>query len=61
MWADDTWINYSIQGMEDPNRPFNYSNYQIWESIQEYNSNVNQYLFNIRQDDLDRKFWKCPK
>ena len=24
MWVEDTWINYSIQGFEDPNRPFPY-------------------------------------
>ena len=22
IWAEDSWINYSIQGLEDPNRPF---------------------------------------
>jgi uncharacterized damage-inducible protein DinB len=53
------WINYSIQDMEDPNRPFNYSKYQTWESIEEYNSKVtskvDKYLFNIEQEDLDKK------
>jgi uncharacterized damage-inducible protein DinB len=28
IWAEDSWINYSIQGLEDPNRPFDYSKYQ---------------------------------
>lgn len=53
------WINYSIQDMEDPNRPFNYSKYQTWESIEEYNPKVtpkvDKYLFNIEQEDLDKK------
>ena len=59
IWAEDSWINYSIQDMEDPNRPFNYSKYQTWESIEEYNSKVtskvDKYLFNIEQEDLDKK------
>ena len=40
IWAEDSWIKYSIQGLEDPNRPFNYSRYQTWDSITEYNSKV---------------------
>ena len=40
IWSENTWINYSIQGLEDPNRPFNYSNYHTWESIDKYNSKV---------------------
>jgi uncharacterized damage-inducible protein DinB len=28
MWIEDTWINYSIQGLDDPNRPFPYHKYQ---------------------------------
>ena len=59
IWVEDSWINYSIQDMEDPNRPFNYSKYQTWESIEEYNSKVtskvDKYLFNIEQEDLDKK------
>ena len=59
IWAEDSWINYSIQGLEDPNRPFDYSIYQTWESIEEYNSKVmpkvDKYLFNIKQEDLDKK------
>ena len=45
--------------MEDPNRPFNYSDYQIWESIEVYNSKViskvDKYLFNLKQEDLDKR------
>ncbi|MCD6038206.1 MAG: hypothetical protein K0S67_2095, partial [Nitrososphaeraceae archaeon] len=55
-------INYSIQGLEDPNRPFNYSKYQTWNSIIEYNSRtvskVDEYLSNIKLEDLDRKVWR---
>ena len=45
--------------MEDPNRPFNYSNYRTWESIEVYNSKViskvDKYLFNMKQEDLDKR------
>jgi uncharacterized damage-inducible protein DinB len=48
IWAEDSWINYSIQGLEDPNKPFPYSKYNSWEQIEEYNtkviSKVNSYL-----------------
>ncbi len=62
IWVEDTWINYSIQGLEDPNRPFNYSKYQTWNSIVEYNSRivskVDEYLSNLKLEDLDRKVWR---
>lgn len=38
IWVEDSWINYSIQGLEDPNRPFPYSNYTSWRTIDYYNS-----------------------
>src|ERR671912_2925598 len=60
--AEDTWINYSIQGLEDPHRPFNYSKYQTWNSIAVYNSKViskvDEYLSNINQEDLGRIVWR---
>jgi uncharacterized damage-inducible protein DinB len=63
IWADDTWINHSIQYIENPNRSFNYSKYQIWYSIEEYNSKitskVDKYLSSIRQEDLDRKVYRA--
>src|ERR671920_33345 len=40
IWAEDSWINYSIQDLEDSNRPFPYSNYNSWKSIEDYNSKV---------------------
>ena len=59
IWVEDTWINYSIRDLEDPNRPFNYSKYQTWNSIIEYNSRivskVDEYLSNIKMSDLDKK------
>jgi uncharacterized damage-inducible protein DinB len=62
IWAEDTWINHSIQDIEDPNRPFNYSKYQTWYSIEEYNSKVtskvDKYLSSIKQEDLDRKVYR---
>ena len=48
--------------MEDPNRPFNYSNYQTWESIEVYNSKViskvDKYLSNMKQEDLDKGVYR---
>jgi uncharacterized damage-inducible protein DinB len=56
IWAEDSWINYSIQGLEDPNRPFPYSNYKSWTIIEDYNfeciSKVNNYLSSLKPDDL---------
>ena len=42
IWVEDSWINYSIQGLEDPNRPFPYSNYNSWIAIDDYNLNSTQ-------------------
>ena len=62
IWAEDTWINHSIQDIENPNRPFNYSKYQTGYSIEEYNSKVtskvDRYLSSIKQEDLDRKVYR---
>ena len=62
IWVEDTWINYSIRDLEDPNRPFNYSKYQTWNSIIEYNlrivTKVDEYLSNIKLSDLDKKVWR---
>jgi hypothetical protein len=40
IWAEDSWIDYSIQGIEDPSRPFLYSKYNSWKYIGDYNSKV---------------------
>jgi hypothetical protein len=56
IWVEDSWINYSIQGLEDPNRPFPYSHYNSWESIENYNtkviSKVNNYLSSLNTESL---------
>ena len=58
IWVEDSWINYSIQGLEDPNRPFPYSNYNSWKAIEDYNLNsilkINSYLDSLTPNDL----WK---
>ena len=52
----DTWINYSIQGLDDPNRPFPYHKYQTWNALIDYNQEVTsktkKYLSNIQNEDL---------
>ncbi len=56
MWVEDTWINYSIQGLEDPNSPFPYHKYQTWNALSDYNQEVisktKKYLSNIQEEDL---------
>jgi uncharacterized damage-inducible protein DinB len=58
IWVEDSWINYSIQGLEDPNRPFPYCNYNSWNAIYDYNLNstlkVNNYLDSPTPNDLSR-------
>jgi hypothetical protein len=58
IWVEDSWINYSIQGLEDPNRPFPYSKYKSWDAITGYNfeviSKVNYYLSSIQLEDLHK-------
>ena len=53
---EDTWINYSIQGLDDPNRPFPYHKYQTWNALidfnQEVTSKTKKYLSNIQKEDL---------
>src|SRR5919199_6187042 len=56
IWAEDSWINYSIHGLEDPKRPFTYSNYNSWYAIEEYNfkviSKVDHYLSSLTAESL---------
>ena len=58
IWVEDSWINYSIQGLEDPNRPFPHSKYNSWKAIEDYNLNstlkINSYLDSLTPNDL----WK---
>ena len=55
-WVEDTWINYSIQGLDDPNRPFPYHRYQTWYALIDYNQQVTsktkKYLSNIQKEYL---------
>ena len=56
IWAEDSWINYSIQDLDDPNRPFPYEKYNSWSLIDNYNFNciskVNNYLKSLKPKDL---------
>ena len=56
MWVEDTWINYSIQGLDDPNRPFSYHEHQSWKALIDYNQEVTsktkKYLSHIHKEDL---------
>jgi len=56
IWAEDSWINYSIQDLEDPNRPFPYDKYNSWSAIYNYNFNciskVNNYLKSLKPEAL---------
>ena len=65
IWVEDSWINYSIQDLEDPNRPFPYSNYDSWNKIDGYNLNsklkINNYLSSLRPDDLSRPVTRLNK
>jgi uncharacterized damage-inducible protein DinB len=58
IWVEDSWINYSIQGLEDPKRPFPYSNNNLWNAIDSYNLNstskINNYLDSLTPNDLWR-------
>ena len=65
IWAEDSWINYSIQGLEDPNRPFPYSNYTSWEHIEDYNtkviSKVDNYLSSLTAESLSKPVSRLNK
>ena len=58
IWVEDSWINYSVQGLEDPNRPFAYSDYNSWNAIDDYNlksiEKINNYLGSLTSNDLWR-------
>ncbi len=65
IWVEDSWINYSIQGLEDPNRPFPYSNYNSWNAIDDYNLSstlkINNYLSSLTANDLRRPVSRINK
>ena len=39
-WAEDSWINYSIQDLEDPNRPFPYEKYNSWRKNKSWRKRI---------------------
>jgi uncharacterized damage-inducible protein DinB len=51
VWVEDTWINYTLHGTEDPNRPFPYDSYRSWADIISYNTQVvnkvNNFLYSL--------------
>ena len=65
IWVEDSWINYSIQDLEDPNRPFPYSKYNSWNEIDRYNCNstlkVNNYLNSLNMNDLSKPVSRLNK
>ncbi len=65
IWVEDSWMNYSIKGLEDPNRPFPYSNYNSWKAIEEYNSkvisNVNHYLSSLNPESIYKSVSRINK
>ena len=62
IWAEDSWINYSINNLEDPNRPFDFSKHDSWEKIVDYNnrvvSKVNSYFVNLNDIDLVKTVYR---
>lgn len=62
IWTKDSWINYSINNLEDPNRSFDFSKYGSWEKIVDYNnrvvSKVNSYFVNLKDRDLVKKVYR---
>jgi uncharacterized damage-inducible protein DinB len=62
IWAEDSWINYSINDLEDPNRPFDFAIYDSWRRIVDYNnkvvSKVNRYLKKIDDKDLEKTVYR---
>jgi uncharacterized damage-inducible protein DinB len=62
MWVGDTWINYSIQALEDPNGPFPYHKYQTWNALIDYNQQVTsktkKYLSDIQKKDLLKRVFR---
>jgi uncharacterized damage-inducible protein DinB len=62
IWAEDSWINYSINDLEDPNRPFDFSIYDSWRKIVDYNhkvvSKINSYFMHLNDKDLLKTIYR---
>lgn len=65
IWAEDSWIHYSVQGQDDPRRPFPFEKYLGWADIIGYNKEVvaktNKYLGGITGSELGRKVTRVNK
>jgi uncharacterized damage-inducible protein DinB len=65
IWAEDTWIHYSIRGMDDPRRPFPFDQYSSWPVIAAYNDEVvsktAKYFETLTAAELDRKVTRVNK
>ncbi len=62
IWAEDSWINYSINDLEDLNRRFDFTKYDSWRKIVDYNdkvvSKVTRYLKKIDDKDLQKTVYR---
>ena len=62
IWAKDSWINYSINDLDDPNRPFDFTKYDSWRKIVDYNnkvvSKINTYFMNLNDRDLFKTVYR---
>ena len=62
IWAEDSWINYSINDLDDPNRPFDFKKYDSWRKIVDYNnkvvSKINTYFMNLNDSDLFKTVYR---
>ncbi len=54
------WINYTIHGLDDPNRPFPYDNFDDWNTILKYNNQVinkvNRFLDSLLNRSHNEKY-----
>lgn len=62
IWAEDTWVNYSMRGLEDPRRPFPYASYQKWEDVVSFSdrstADTERRLSSMEEAGLDAQVWR---
>ena len=58
IWVEDSWINYSVQGLEDPNRPFPYSKYNSWNAVDDYNLTSTLKIKNHLSSLMPKDLWR---
>lgn len=65
IWTEDSWVHYSIQGLEDPRRPFPFNAYQNWQEVLSYNNEViaktQRYFTTLTELELNRKVSRINK